>query len=71
MYQKEGFHQRFKGGDLDKSKFSGLGGVLETSYHFTTLQKVGNLLTSVLFPSYGLIYEECCIGVLRAYLADF
>ena len=32
-----------------KSKFSGLGGVLETFYHSTTLQKVGVLPTLVYF----------------------
>ena len=32
-----------------KSKFSGLGGVFETSYHSTTLQEVGILPTLVYF----------------------
>ena len=35
--KKEGFHRRSKGGDFRKSKFSGLGGVLETSFGSTTL----------------------------------
>ena len=47
--KKEGFHQRSKGGDLERSKFSGLRGVLETSYHYTTLQEVGVLPTLVYF----------------------
>ena len=35
--KKEGFHRRSKGGDFGKSNFSGLGGVLETSFGSTTL----------------------------------
>ena len=45
--KKEGFHQRSKGGDFGKSKFSGLGGVLETSFSSTTLQEVGVLSTLI------------------------
>ena len=45
--KKEGFHRRFKGGDFGKSKFSGLGGVLETSFGSTTLREVGILPTFV------------------------
>ena len=37
--KNEGFRQRSKGGDLRKSKFLGLGGVLETSFGSTTLQE--------------------------------
>ena len=47
--KNEGFHRRSKREDLEKSKFSGLGGVLETSYHSTTLQEVGVLPTLVNF----------------------
>ena len=50
-----GFYRRSKGGDLEKSKFLGLGGVLETSFGSTMLQDVGILPTLVLFLSYGLI----------------
>ena len=49
-----GFHRRPKGGDLGKSKSSGLGGVLETSFGSTTLQEI-EILPMVLFPLYGLI----------------
>ena len=35
--KNEGFHQRSKEGDLGKSDFSGLGGVLKTSFGSTTL----------------------------------
>ena len=45
--KKKGFHRRFKGGDFRKSKFSGLGDVLETSFGSTTLQEVGVLPTLV------------------------
>ena len=45
--KKEGFHRRSKGGDFGKSKFSGLGDVLETSFDSTTLQEVGVLPTLV------------------------
>ena len=48
--KKEGFHRRSKGGDFGKSKFSRLGGVLETSFGSTTLQEVGILPTLVYFP---------------------
>ena len=47
--KKEIFHRRSKGGDLEKSKFSGLGDVLETSYHSTTLQEVGVLLPTLVY----------------------
>ena len=45
--KKEGFHRRSKGGDFWKSKFSGLGGVLETSFDSSTLKEVGILPTLV------------------------
>ena len=45
--KKEGFHQRSKGGDLGKSKFSGLGGVLKTSFSYTTFQEIGKCPTLV------------------------
>ena len=45
--KKEGFHLRSKGGDFGKSKFLGLGDVLETSFGFITLQEVGVLSTLV------------------------
>ena len=48
--KKKGFHRRSKGGDFGKSKFSGLGGVLETSFGFTTLEEVWILPTLVYFP---------------------
>ena len=48
--KKEGFHQISKGGNFGKSIFSGLGGVLETSFGSTTLQEVGTLPTLVYFP---------------------
>ena len=41
-----------------KSKFSGLGGVLETFYRSTTLQEVGILHTLVLVPIFGLKMVE-------------
>ena len=44
-----GFHRRSKRGDFKKSKFPGLGGVLETSYHSTMLQEVGVLPTLVYY----------------------
>ena len=45
--KNKGFHRRSKGGDLGKSKFPGLGGVLKTSFSSTTLQEVGILPTLV------------------------
>ena len=48
--KKEGFHRRSNGGEFRKSKFSGLGGVLETSFDSTMLQEVGILLNLVYFP---------------------
>ena len=53
--KKKGFHQRSKGGDFEKSKFSGLGGVLETSFGSTTLQEVEIFPTLVYFHPKGLI----------------
>ena len=67
--KKEGFHRRSKGGDFRKSNFSGLGGVLETSFGSTMLQKVGILPTLVYFHPKGLILGGCCIEALRASLA--
>ena len=53
--KKEGIHRRSKGGDFGKSKFLGLGGVLETSFGSSTmLQEVGILPTLVYFPFQGL-----------------
>ena len=46
-----------------KSKFSGLGGVLETSYRSTTLQEVGILPTLVLVPIFGLKMVEHVKGL--------
>ena len=68
-YQKRGISSKIQGGDLGESNFSGLGGVLETSFCSTMLQEVGIFPTLVLFPSYGLILGGT--GVLRACLADF
>ena len=53
--ENEGFHRRSKRGDFGKSKFSGLGGVLETSFGSTTLQEVEILHTLVYFHHKGLI----------------
>ena len=53
--KKDGFHQRFKGADFGKSKISGLGGVLETSFGSTKLQEVGILPTMVYSYFCGLI----------------
>ena len=47
--KKEGFHRRFKGRGFGKSNFSGLGGVLETSFGSSTFQEVEILLTLVYF----------------------
>ena len=48
--KNEGFHRRSKGEDLGKSKFLGLGGVLETSFGSTMLKEIGILPTLVYFP---------------------
>ena len=48
--KKEGFHRRSKGRDFGKSKFSGLGGVIKTSFDSTMLKEVGILHTLVYFP---------------------
>ena len=53
--KKEGFHQRSKGGNFEKSIFSGLGGVLKTSFGSTTLQEVGTLPTLFIFHSKGYL----------------
>ena len=45
--KKKGFHRRSKGGDFGKSKFSGLGSVIETSFGSTMLQEVRILSTLV------------------------
>ena len=66
--KNERFHQRSKRGDFEKSKFSGLGGVLETFVGFTTLQDVGILSTFVYFHPKG------CFGYIstfRCHLALF
>ena len=57
--KKDRFHRIFKGGDLEKSKFSGLGGVLETSYHSTTLQEVKIIPTLVYFHNLGCFKGGC------------
>ena len=49
--KNEGFHRRSEEGDLGKSDFSGLGGILETSFGSTTLQEVGVLPTLVYFQA--------------------
>ena len=54
MYKKRGFHRRFKGGDLGKSKVFGFGGVLVASYTSTTLQEVGFFPTLVYLYLKGL-----------------
>ena len=61
--KNEGFHLRSEEGDLRKSDFSGLGGVLETSFSSTMLQEVGILPT--------LVYSNFCelISALRGCLA--
>ena len=46
--KNEGFHGRSEGGDFGKSKFSGLGGVLEIGS--TMFQEVEILHTLVYFP---------------------
>ena len=53
--KNEGFHQRSEEGDLGKSDFSGLGGVLETSLCSTMLQEVRILPTLVYSYFCGLI----------------
>ena len=56
MFTKdEIFHKRSKRRDFWKSKFSGLGGVFETSFGSTTLQEVGILRTLVYFHPKRLI----------------
>ena len=45
--KNEGFHQKSKGRDFGKSKFSELGDVLETSFGYATLQEVRVLPTLV------------------------
>ena len=60
--KKKGFHRRSKGGDFVKSKFLGLGGVLETSFGSTTLQNVEILPTLVHFHPkrlilWGMLYK--------------
>ena len=53
--KNEGFHRRSEEEYLGKSDFSGLGGVLETSFGSTMLQEVGILPTLVYFHPKGLI----------------
>ena len=60
--KNEGFHQRSKGGDFGKSKFSGLRSVLETSFGSTTLQEIWFLLT--LIYSYFLWIKNLLRGCL-------
>ena len=45
--KNEGFHRRSNGGDFGKSKFLGLGGVLEPSFGSTMLKEVVILSTLV------------------------
>ena len=66
--KKEGFHRRSKGGGFEKSKFSGLGGVLKTSFRSTTLQEVEILYTLVYFHPKGCFGY---ISTLRRCLALF
>ena len=47
-----------------KSKISGLGGVLDTSYHSTTLQEVGILPTLVYFYPKGCLALFPPLGVV-------
>ena len=67
--KKEGFHQRSKGGDLEKSKFLGLGGVFETSNYSTTLKKVEILSTLIYFQLKAVLREFGCVDTLRGCLA--
>ena len=53
--KKERFHRRSIGGDFGKSKFSGLGGVLETSFGSTKVQEIDILPTLVYFHHKWLI----------------
>ena len=48
--KNEGFHRRSKGRDFGKSNFSGLGGVLKTSFGFIMLQEIRIL------PIFGLYF---------------
>ena len=66
--KKEGFHRRSKGVGFEKSKFSGLGGILETSFESTTLQEVEILHTLVYFHPKGCFGY---ISTLRSCLALF
>ena len=65
--KNEVFHQRSKGGDLKKSEFSSLGGVIETSFGSTMLQEVGILPTLVY--SYFLWTDFYLRGCLAIFLA--
>ena len=61
--KNEGFHRRSRGGDFGKSKFSGLGGILVTSFGCTTLQEVGILPTLVYFhPKVLILGGMLCRG---------
>ena len=60
--KNEEFHRRSKGGYFEKSNFSGLGGVLETSFSSTMLQEVGILPTLVY--SYFLWIKNLHMGCL-------
>ena len=48
--KKEEFHQRSKERGFGKLNFSGLGGVLETSFGSSMFQEVGILPTFIYFP---------------------
>ena len=58
--KNEGFYQRSKGGNFGKSKFLGLGGVLETSFSSTTLQEVWILHTKGCFVVFSAL--RGCLG---------
>ena len=52
--KKEGFRLRSKGGYFRKSNFSGLGGIIETSFGSTMLLEVNILPNLAYFPPKGL-----------------
>ena len=66
--KKEGFHRRSRGGDFGKSKFSGLGDVLETSFGSTTLQEVGEPNSALCCIRGCLGAKLCILEILRGCL---
>ena len=66
--KKNGFHQRSKGGDFGKSKFSCLEGVLETPFDSTMLKEVEILPTLVYFHPKGCFGS---ISTLKSHLTLF